>query len=775
MRKTIKTNAIFGEFTPVDLQDCYNIYAISYADVGSDKPHTEVINTAANLSLSVVVKRFVNDKVKEILDGYSESRRSNPLLAENVKKMVEGIKTYKQDENGFWTEDVKKGGVRGAVQVFYAEGKIHLIKSGYAVDKSVYDGLISGVSEWISDNFGQEATVADSLSIVPFMDYEVHMLSERDFPGLYGMARQVGISIDQVDVSGRPVALIDFSKKEVADLVSVQLGGKTGNFIERENTLVINETVTIAPPFIVTNSAGSNISSIMRNILALLVDDVGFAQERLTEMIDSGMDREEAIGVVSVDRFENMCRMELGTGMASFGDLMYRTVSSEMSGEGWMPVTDDVNRKMVNLETEGEGVEKFLAAFSNVKKCFDAGNQANKSFYYSVSVPSGFKLKNEKLFRKIFLFGGRLSDERHLLMSYFCLPSEALALFGYGQVDDIKEYDPTVNTLTMPMAFAMDDRRSQDDVVTEAEKSVEKQLIESKNGPTRDVSEYPGCVLSLKSIPMIYAECKPMFDSRGVEFKEIPVILLMMPENRGVLGGYVSPRKVTESQGAELMKQFAGFTPPLIMINLSAPGMDMDKVSDVIVHEVSHYIDDLLVMDNKADPSIMNVNKVPETSLENAIANIKSYLASPTEDKAHQMEVNIHLSKMNAEFVRKHRAIIMRKLMGLFVNQKEKYSVSRPYSKKDRFVEFNRPLDSSLSGRDVTIHSGGDDVTGITAKVLSVDGNKAKIDLPDDVELNVGAYMTPTISSDSYTEAQEEGYFTIINRAIDAILKNSEV
>jgi hypothetical protein len=784
---SFRTNVTYNEFTPKERQQCRNIYAISYVDPmrRDGVASTSVLDRSANLSLAIIVRKFVANEVSAILSKYPRSRASDPTVINAVRKKVEGIKSLVKDENGMWVESVANGGITGAIQVLYdARAKVvHPIGYGYSSVGTTYDTLVADVVEWIRDELGEQATVAQASSPVPFMDYEVHSLCEQDFPGIYSATKRIGIKFATGDLAGRPVLLADFSNGMVARLIKDQLGKDERNFIEREKILSIDkwegpsgETehgVRLTPPYLVVNSAGKSVTTMTKTVIHLVMNDITADHAKYEDLIAGGMDEDDAINSLTAERFRDICRLNLGFGTASFGDLMYSSVREQMSPDGWMPVTQEIEKIMQSLGLSGQDVARFLSGFMNVRAAFDIKSLEKKVYYYTLSVDSGFQIRNKPLFDKIFSFVSEISPDLHLVSSYFCLPPEALAVFGYAGIRSLKEYDPSLHTLSLAMQFARDTRERQE--LSHAESAGELTKIKSMVGEVIDVSTYPGHVINILTIPSVYAECKRMFDARDVEFSNIPIVLLMMSDHPEIGGGYISPRNITESDGRRMMQQFAGFKPPLIMINMSSEGMDFDKVSDVIIHEVSHYIDDLLVMSGRRGEEIMAAPPIAE---QNHPSFLKRYLETPTEETAHMMMIINHLRQLDPEYIRHNRNALMRKLVQVFIPPVEKYVVTKDRAIGDRQVQFDKPIPSAMVGASVVIYptriSAGDGVARAT--IDGVSGNSATMRFQRDIALHAsdGPYMTLRGEGDDDREvAAQEGYYNIVNKAIDAVLANA--
>jgi hypothetical protein len=796
---SIRTNATYDEFSPKEKQSCHNIYAISYANPGSDVPHTEVLDRVANLSLSVVVRKFINAEIEKLLETVPPSSRREPSVKTLArKKVVEVEKTHAQDENGMWVESGARGGVRGAIQVLYdrSNNVVYRIGSGYLLGKNVSDILMKDVTRWIVDNFKLNSTPTYSNAPVPFMDYEIHSLCEHDFPGMYAMARRVGVDVYAGDLADRPVLMADFDNERMAELVSSQVGSvNEGAIIVRDKPLTIGEWsgsskdvsrhgVKLSPPYMIVNSSGKSITSIMYHVLVSLVVDMEGRAKKYYDLVKSGVDQDLAVKTIGVEVFKDKCKIALGTGTKTFGEIMYDTMDDQMGdGESWMPISDRAKKAVAAMGLVGDDVLKFLTTFLNVRDVFDMKGDGKHIYYYAVKAPKSGLVVNKLLAVEIFTFVSEPFPGIHILRSFFGLPEKAFNVFGYDGLVDVKEFDPSTNNITGFIPFEFDEKLN-DNKKTNVDKEIHDKeilIIRKLHGKeVRDLSAYPGKVISIKTIPPVYVECKKMFEDRGVDFKDISIILTLMPNDKGTLGGYISPRQLTDKSRAELLKNFGGIEPPLILINMASHGMNMDKVSDVIIHEVSHYIDDLLVISGKADPDSMKPPvQVDRSTLAGLLENTKNYLSSPTEATAHAMESYTHLSKMDAEYVRKNRFFLMKKLMEQFIPPSKKYFLSKDREKGVSNLTFNSLIPANLVGMHAKVMENRDaeENSGYQVIIESVRSNSATLaGLPVEKEYLVsdGAYMiAPYDMGDEMRAAQQEGYYKIINRVFDMVLKNS--
>jgi len=308
-------------------------------------------------------------------------------------------------------------------------------------------------------------------------------------------------------------------------------------------------------------------------------------------------------------------------------------------------------------------MDMMLQIYSNITSS-KIGNPFDKRYYTTTHAA---EIKYPEMFGALC----EIVEEKngmYLIRSSFNMPPEIFAMFGIPKVSDMYTLDPASSTLTSNLSYQIDrTRRNWTAPLGSTPNTLTRSMYEDAQNMVPEVEDRHReaiMVHGLSSIPACNVPAQGMFNRRGVEFRDIMIILVQNPQNRGMLGGFASARE--NPNPVSMFKNVAPFKPPFIMLNILAPGMATveDRVS-IILHEVSHFVDDILVSEGRADPRIMKIPASPQTpEVAEQMRYWQDYLdKTPTEVAAHAEEVYFHLSMYDYDYALRNKAAIRKKVV----------------------------------------------------------------------------------------------------------------
>jgi len=631
-----------------------------------------VVMLDANLSLAVVVRQFLDNVVKREMTALP-SGTSNPNVIKSIKNRILGEKKIIKDQRGYWRQIETGGGVSGALQVLYDADThyIHMVGNSYSPyvkannnEGQVQNEIMSGIVRWVADKFD---TSPSHLSLVsgpiPFKDYEVHTLEE--FPGVHDIARRMDLNIDFEKAP--QVLLLDYSNHNIVNMVEEQFGSDKDSFFSDSYPFRYvddngKEIVRVNPPFILVNSYGKNVPTILRNVLDIMID----MKYRINlHRNPDGEGREKSKLELLHDKIR--VKMDIGD---ELGDVMFQFVRNNLDlPYDHMPQTDLFTDRISSMGLEDSPqMRNFASIFMIFRTMYSPrknSNLFNKVYYYTAISNPGDEIQHRQLFDQLFSISKSaiVDDQKHeVLASYYSFPPEAVELFGFETVPDQKVFDTSNRHLTTSPYYFTDGDGS-----TDQSDAMVADVVSKSYGAYHDNTNTPGMVRTLSSFPVVYSEIMNMFESRGVQYKDINVILIYDPDNPNMVGGYY--KDVTGAE--EALSKYGNYKPPIIVLNIYSKSLQsMDKVAEVLIHEASHYADDLMVMQGLADPSIMFNPKPSDNTLDDMLRYMRQYLSeSPTEFNAHAMMPYLSLSMADAEYLKRNRFPLKAKLLkSLFID-----------------------------------------------------------------------------------------------------------
>ena len=283
----------------------------------------------------------------------------------------------------------------------------------------------------------------------------------------------------------------------------------------------------------------------------------------------------------------------------------------------------------------------------------------NKEFYYVMSGFKNFKREYIKLFNHVFKKVGESLDpetnKKYLIFKSNLFFSTAVeTVFGVESLNKAVSYTEGSGVVSNCRYTNNDDDTDfyRESVIGALEVSVknENQEEEIDFRPDEDVH----CFYALSN-PYLKDRLNRMCEISDVAIRDIEIVLAYMPDQKGMLGGYVSKRRASEDT-ITLSKQLRPFQLPVILINIAASQCQVrENILEVVVHELRHFVDDIMVIENKADPSTMpEIPEAKDSSSAETIRYWNQYLTSPTEINAHASEIVTSLEAYTAEYVQRN-------------------------------------------------------------------------------------------------------------------------
>jgi len=672
----LHVNKIFPGLETDERNGLLDVYAFL---VGSDV-YIEVLRV--RLSLAVAKAKFISSMVDREMQKLPSSLRKSPSRREVVSRKFAPRREF-VEENGAYVVKETGGSVGAWLYMVYDSEMSRMNLSpestpSLEVQENTESGvmnttLLNAVTDWTSEYFGAPRENLEFVSgPVPFTDYQIHTLSE--YPIIYQMAADLKMSIRMFDQMN--ILLIDFNSKNGEKTeIFTNLEGKIPGFDGTKEVFMVGGFVagqamggerfvyehggkpvfSLEPPFYIVNRSDKR--------------PIGIANLLLSDIIES----RAGSGVSSPEsRLRDKLRLSYYMGQ-DLGNTTYRLIY-----DGHFKSVQSTQREAIvralGIEESGENADAldllgFLDMMMNVYHDISSsalGNPFDKSYY--VTVEAG-DVKNPEMFDAICEIVDE-QDGMYLVRSSFNMPPEVYAMFGLPKVSDMYTLDPASSTVTENLSYRVDSRKNKRDW-TASSGTTTRAIVKSMREDAERV--LPGVedrhdeallVHGLSSIPACNVPAQNMFSRRGIQFQDILIILVHNDRDKGTLGGFAGMRQ--NPNPISMFKNIRPFQPPFIMLNLLAPGMRTieDRIS-VILHEVSHFIDELMITDGLADPSVMNIVKQPQTSaVAEQMRYWQEYLGkSPTEIDAHAEEAYYYLSMYDYDYAMRNKAAIGKKIV----------------------------------------------------------------------------------------------------------------
>jgi hypothetical protein len=350
-------------------------------------------------------------------------------------------------------------------------------------------------------------------------------------------------------------------------------------------------------------------------------------------------------------------------------------------------------REKVNSLLEKWGVDPgdqrvvdFVKTFMIYRSAFplsESGPQY-KIFYNVVSVPGigtppeSFATRNTGLFNAIFTV--RESKESagrwyYLVSSRFCFPVNTFELFvdnataeaGVVSLNETIEFN-TRNGMLSKYGFVNDTPKSGIEAASYNLKVVpefSKTILDGLGSNVKDnrINERVS-VKMLSEYPYAYNHVKSAFNRFGIDYRDIPVVLVYMPNEVSTLGGYLGAGRAS-SEAVKLASEHSAFKPPFIIINVANTRMhNRETLSNALIHEGRHFLDDILVSMGMQDSSVMGGPKgAAPKDRDGQIKDMMKYLSTPTEINAHAEQAMTLLKHYDLNYLMSHWPSIKNKII----------------------------------------------------------------------------------------------------------------
>jgi len=648
-----------------------NIYVALHDD--------NVIITTRNINLSLAyiedsfISKVVNDRLKEMYGN----RKPDPAIARSVRMDVMGRKSMVKDKQGYWHAE-RLGGLDATVHMMYDRetGNAYYISANFPQGEDAELNALkrskihNKVSEWIGEN-NEDDSLETSFypnAPIPYQDYEIHRIS--DYIGVYNYIQRTGLPLD-LD-GNEKVLLVDCRDQRMLKLAKDTVGydGRDFECVNSSFSYVDDdgkEAFKVTPPFYFINTEGKGVAAVTRSIVTLLMDDLYDAA------IDAASGNFDIMSKISLSRVKNEILMDIDIGK-NLGEIMHGRISDSISGNGGPEIDNEAS--WVPRLTERFGLEgndilinfmKTLFSMTDMFKKSENEKLYSKTYYYIAKRTS--EIEYEDFFGTIFNVVDTAEDGINtfdILSSWYSVPEGVLMAFGYESACDQKVYDHNSGILTSSLEycyrtidpefeFDSDYVRNRVPLYTKVSEIVE----ESFEGDqiTNNIDMFAS-VQMLEDYPMVYSEVKDMFADRNLPYRPIPVILLYDKENPGTLGGFYPAYT-----GGNPALSERGMVPPYITLNIfSRSNRDSNRIVEILIHEASHYIDDIMVNEGIESKDIMFNPERAKTQADMERF-WKEYLASPTEFTAHLMQTLSNLKYFNREVVAADREALKSKFL----------------------------------------------------------------------------------------------------------------
>jgi len=651
-----------------------NIYGILH----EGEAYVEAVE--ANLSLGLVKREFLSNLARERLRGVS------PALRPHIERELQSRKRAVQDDKGYWR--IVETDPIVALHGLYDDGDRALHLVGLPSDSpSLQSGptgeLLQVMLGWLAKRYGHEAgEISYGAGPVPYLDYEVCMLTE--IPGIFDTAKRLGILLDpdwgladaekKMAMFPTSVLMVNYRNLDIRREIESQLGSKEDAFVsDKPFSLVQGDKVVMsldATPFFVVNTTGRNWVSVARRLLQVMLE-----RQFVAKMFRAEASDQYAEGQVQSDLVRGQAKIDIDIGRDP------ANVMGELMQADWKAPRTAQTEKAVakyGVEPESAGAE-LVRKFILLAKMPDFGKR-DRLFYYVARRPAGAQLLHEDLFAQFFVTMKAVSageKELVLLGAYYHFPEKVFAVFGFEGVSTEKTLDVQSKVLSQSVYEADLVRRMKNPDASYLSKKQEldgeivgqatKFLGLSDPNELRNAMESPVLIKPLSAFPFAYSEVRAEFELEGLAYQDIDVILVVDSQKPGVTGGYVR----ADAAKPGFSSQFDIFRPPFIMLNVFNHALrDEEVLTKTLVHEGTHYRDDLLVRAGKADQSMMYSPQQQGQSLEDLLYYLNEYLSkSPTEVRAWSAESAFGLKAMDVKKLERGRAFYKKKMLADHLGQ----------------------------------------------------------------------------------------------------------
>jgi hypothetical protein len=774
-----------------------NVYAIARDG------RVHVASRHASISLShmndIFAETLVNERMREI---YGD-RPSDPTIRDAAKQQILGRKRVVEDRSGnYYIERI--GGVDAAMQflVDIESGVMYNVASSFPVgpaspeeNRGFRDLIMKSVREWVSDNHSiDDIPLAPNDAPLPEMDYRIFKIS--DFPGVINYIKRNGLPLS---LTGNEVVLMaDCSKDNMLAMAREQLGYENEDMLVEDGPFIYTDgerdIIKLEPPFYFINTAGKSVVSASRALIKFLVD-----HSFVTSLMEQ--DDMEQASDLAIGYLYSSSTMDMDVGK-SLGEIMHTNILGSVEGRPNLAGKVRIGQIDDTIDAFGASddpqMSQFIKSFMAMISAFPPYDMGNGSYadrygqyYYLAKRPD--ELRYDSFFNKIFTVVSTVTADSgevyDILFSIFSIPLAALRLFGYEGAM-VSTYNEKMKVIMRSLEHTSEQSRDRErymqtlaempheisssmgDIFSEAVGKFNPEV-----GSIETHIDKPGSAKMISEYPMVFARVKEMFSAVGMEFHDIPVTLVYDRERPGVGGSY----SFSHGSKAYFDKEDNIFSPPEITLNIINM-KDMDAIADVLIHEASHFIDDLMTAKGLEPSDFMSKSPSGEGA-----DYWRQYLhGDPTEFTAHLMQCFTNLRFIGREYTEKNIVPLKMSFINTYMPETTKQaSIVENASRGDTELFVDNPT-TLQDGMQYDIAGTGEIENYInngvkdhfTIEIISVDDSQSKVTfappLPKDLPAGHSIWF-PTVGPHDIRGTREELYGDIIDKAFEYYLKGGDL
>jgi len=332
-------------------------------------------------------------------------------------------------------------------------------------------------------------------------------------------------------------------------------------------------------------------------------------------------------------------------------------------------------------------MRNFLLSFFIFKEIFPLSDAAKqyKTFFTIIGMakPPGApgrnpSVNNQEVFDAIFTAVGDpvVGEDKlyYLISSRFCFPKRVFSLFfnvndsSDATMHDVIEFNQKNG---MVSGYSLTEGESD---TTQDEKAfynlkvaphMQKAVIAKLGDKVRDnrVDEKV-MIKSLSEFPDAHSQILQSFESYGVEYQDINVIMTFSPGEAGQVAGYAS-NTFNDQEAVSLARGHRDFKMPFIIMNTASPQVsNREKMTSILIHEADHYLHDMLILKGELDKSFNDIKGGSDAKThKEQIQNHLEYLRSPSETEAHTVEALSVLRAFSVPYLIKNWHTIKSKII----------------------------------------------------------------------------------------------------------------
>ncbi len=771
-----------------------NIYAI----VRDGK--VSITSREVHISLSHMNEMYAESLVNKRMKAIFGDGPEDPAVRDAAKEKILGRQRIVQDNSGSYHIQ-RIGGVDASMHfmVDLETGLIYNIASSFPVgaaspeeNLTYRDAIKAKVIEWASTKHDL-AKVNFTDAPIPHLDYQIAQIS--DFPGVINYIKRNNLPIEVS--SDETVLMVDCGDDRMMSLAREQLGyeGEDLHNVDSSFSIVEDgrEILRLNPPFYFINSSDKNLISCTRSLAFLMVDST-FVNSMMASVDDSSKMTQLSIGYLY-----SGIAMDIDVGK-SLGESMHGRILGAVNGQSAVsskirsPWIDDIIEKFG--ASEDERMSNFMRSFIAIVTAFKGSEHADKygQYYYLAKAPESIRYK--EFFDNLFVMSSSVNSENGVrydyLVSKYSIPFAAMELFGYEPVM-AATYDKKMKVMLRSLEHASEqgnDRVKYMQIMSEAPDDVTSSMqdtfvnLAKDNNPDADRVEprirMPGVAKMLSDYPMVFSHVKDMFDNAGMDFVDIPVTLVFDSENPGTGGRYslISGGKSYFEEDETI------FSPPEITLNIINMN-NMDDIAEVLIHEASHYLDDLMTAEGLEPSDFMSAPQPQGYGGDFW----RSYLhGDPTEFTAHLMQSFTNLKYLGRDYVAKNRIPLKMKLLNSYIKSTNPVQFISKDVEHGASVVMVNSINNLSSGNEYDLAENGSIESYLndgvkeheSVMITNINPSTGEVTLSGPLSRGYStssgaALRFPSVGQSDVRGVREELYGDIIDRAFDYYLNGGDL